>query len=87
MMRKMKKYALMFITLLLCINTFSAKILANDGGDSEETSTYTATYEFVLEDGGELPEEVMIFLPEENTDVEVLYLIKSFSISVILPFE
>jgi len=70
MMRKMKKYALMFIAILLCINTFSASILADDGDDLKETPTYTASYEFVLEEEGELPEEVIIFLPEEKSDLE-----------------
>ena len=58
MMRKMKKYLLMFLTVLLCITGFSVQISADDE-EPEGDQTYTAAYGFVMEDESEVPESVM----------------------------
>ena len=69
MMRKMKKYLLMFLTVFICITGFSVQISADDeeqGGDQ----TYIADYGFVMEDGSEVPECVMELLPEKLTGLK-----------------
>ncbi len=63
MMRKMKKYALMLLTLLMCLNCFNTQVHAEDEA-AEETIAYTATCEFVMDDGTELPDEVKAMLPD-----------------------
>jgi len=62
----MKKYALMLVAVLLCTGSFSARIIADEEAQ-EETGSYSAFYEFLEESGEELPEEVMILLPETRT--------------------
>ena len=68
-MRKMKKYLLMFLTVLLCITGFSVQISADDE-EPEGDQTYTAAYEFKMEDGSEVPESVMELLPEKLTGLK-----------------
>lgn len=64
-MKKLKKTLLVVLTLLLCLTDVST-VLADDGNqeNNEPEVTYSAVYEFVLQEGGELPDEVMKLLPE-----------------------
>ena len=69
MMRKMKKYLLMVLTILLCITGFSSTLSAEE----EQTGsgpTFSADYEFVMEDGSEVPDCIMELLPEKKTDLK-----------------
>ena len=68
-MRKMKKYLLMVLTILLCITGFSVEISADDEEHADE-QTFTAAYEFVMDDGSEVPDCVMELLPEKKTDLK-----------------
>ena len=68
-MRKMKKYLLMVLTILLCITGFSSTLSAEE----EQTGsgpTFSADYEFVMEDGSEVPDCIMELLPEKKTDLK-----------------
>ena len=69
MMRKMKKYLLMVLTILLCITGFSSTLSAEEE-QTENGSTFRADYEFVMEDGSEVPDCVMELLPEKKTDLK-----------------
>ena len=69
MMRKMKKYLLLFLTVFLCITGFSVQICADNEEPADE-ETFTAVYEFAMEDGSEVPECVMELLPEKLTGLK-----------------
>ena len=69
MMRRMKKYLLLFLVMLLCITGFSSTLSAEEEHTESETS-YTADYEFIMEDGSEVPDCVMELLPEKVTDLK-----------------
>ena len=65
----MKKYLLMVLTILLCITGFSSTLSAEE----EQTGsgpTFSADYEFVMEDGSEVPDCIMELLPEKKTDLK-----------------
>ena len=64
MMRKIKKVSLLLLMLLMCISNFNVQVFAEDETIPLEEKTYSATYEFVLDEEGELPEEVIALLPE-----------------------
>lgn len=68
-MRKMKKSILLLLTVALCITNFSIRIHADDDEPVIE-QTYTAGYEFVMDDGSDVPEYVMELLPEKRTDLK-----------------
>ena len=68
MMRKLKRYVLMFLTAMICLNCYNARILADD--DQYDNQTYSATYEFIEESGKDLPEEVMALLPETRSELK-----------------
>ena len=55
MMRKIKKVSLLLLTLLIGMSNFNVQIFAEDGTIPKEESTYSATYEFVLDEEGKLP--------------------------------
>lgn len=50
--------------LLMCISNFNVQVFAEGETIPLEEKTYSATYEFVLDEEGELPEEVIALLPE-----------------------
>ena len=69
-MRHLKKIVVMFLTLLLCLTNFTT-ILAEDEETTAESRSFTVSYEFVLADSeDELPEEVMIKLPDPIENLE-----------------
>ena len=70
MMRKIKKVALLLLTLLIGMSNFNVQIFAEDGTTPKEESTYSATYEFVLDEEGELSKEVITLLPETREDLK-----------------
>ncbi len=65
----MKKYLLMVLTILLCITGFSSTLSAEEE-QTENGPTFRADYEFVMEDGSEVPDCVMELLPEKKTDLK-----------------
>lgn len=70
MMRKVKNVALLLLTLLMGMSNFNVQIFAEDGTIPKEESTYSATYEFVLDEEDELPKEVITRLPETRNDLK-----------------
>ena len=68
-MRRMKKYLLLFLVMLLCITGFSSTLSAEEER-TESGLTFTADYEFVMKDGSEVPDCVMELLPEKKTDLK-----------------
>ena len=69
-MRKIKKVSLILLTLLMGMSNFNVQIFAEDGTTPKEESTYSATYEFVLDEEGKLPKEVITLLPETKEDLK-----------------
>ena len=70
MMRKIKKVALLLLTLLIGMSNFNVQIFAEDGTIPKEEPFYSATYEFVLDEEGELSKEVITLLPETREDLK-----------------
>lgn len=68
-MRIIKKYALLFLSLLICLGSFSMQISADDEDAGSTEQTYSASYEFVMNDGSDVPECLMALLPEGRTDL------------------
>ena len=68
-MRRMKKYLLLFLVMLVCITGFSSTLSAEEE-QTEGGPTFTADYEFVMKDGSEVPDCVMELLPEKKTDLK-----------------
>ena len=69
-MRHLKKIAVMMLTILLCLTDFTA-VLAEDEETTAESPSFTVSYEFVLDEGGEnLPEEVLVRLPDPVTNLK-----------------
>ncbi len=66
MMRKVKKHILLFLTVLLCVQGFNARIHA-DEEDPKTDQSYTASYEFVMDDGSDVPDCLLELLPEKKT--------------------
>ena len=69
MMRRMKKYLLLFLVMLVCITGFSSTLSAEEE-QTEAGPTFTADYEFVMEDGSGVPDCVSELLPEKKTDLK-----------------
>ncbi len=68
-MRRMKKYLLLFLVMLVCITGFSSTLSAEEE-QTENGSTFRADYEFMMEYGSEVPDCVMELLPEKKTDLK-----------------
>ena len=68
-MRRMKKYLLLFLVMLVCITGFSSTLSAEEE-QTEAGPTFTADYEFVMEDGSGVPDCVSELLPEKKTDLK-----------------
>lgn len=66
-MKKLKKSVLLILTLLLCLTNFTTVYADNEETTAE--SLYNATYEFVIDDDSDLPNEVSALLPSTLTDL------------------
>ena len=72
-MQKIRKFTLTLMAVILCVTSLSVNALAEEDDETviePESTLYSATYEFVLDDESEeLPEQVMALLPPDRADI------------------
>ena len=65
-MKLFKNLIISLMTLLLCVTNAGVRIVHAES-IAEDPATFDATFEFITDDKFDLPEEVIVLLPETRT--------------------